>query len=90
MTSKTSHYCNCMHRFYLQTKENTKISCFKKSNLLVFNVSDFSKFNLYIFSIYVDEQLSHPEQYHGLIFTSPRAVEAVKLCLKDNCKNEGE
>ncbi|KAG8435490.1 hypothetical protein GDO86_013428 [Hymenochirus boettgeri] len=27
--------------------------------------------------------LSHPENYSGLIFTSPRAVEAVKLCLKN-------
>ncbi|XP_003794158.1 uroporphyrinogen-III synthase [Otolemur garnettii] len=31
------------------------------------------------------EKLSHPENYGGLIFTSPRAVEAVELCLeKDN------
>nr|XP_058909851.1 uroporphyrinogen-III synthase isoform X4 [Kogia breviceps] len=31
------------------------------------------------------EKLSHPEGYGGLIFTSPRAVEAVELCLeKDN------
>ncbi|XP_053548496.1 uroporphyrinogen-III synthase isoform X2 [Bombina bombina] len=28
------------------------------------------------------EKLSHPEMYDGLIFTSPRAVEAVKLCLE--------
>ncbi|XP_048362223.1 uroporphyrinogen-III synthase isoform X2 [Sphaerodactylus townsendi] len=34
------------------------------------------------------EKLSHPEQYHGLIFTSPRAIEALKLCLRDNCKKE--
>ncbi|XP_063163407.1 uroporphyrinogen-III synthase isoform X1 [Candoia aspera] len=34
------------------------------------------------------EKLFHPEQYHGLIFTSPRAVEAVRLCLVDNCKKE--
>ncbi|XP_066474889.1 uroporphyrinogen-III synthase isoform X2 [Tiliqua scincoides] len=34
------------------------------------------------------EKLFHPEQYHGLIFTSPRAVEAVSLCLKNNCKEE--
>ncbi|XP_019358523.1 PREDICTED: uroporphyrinogen-III synthase isoform X1 [Gavialis gangeticus] len=34
------------------------------------------------------EKLSHPECYGGLIFTSPRAVEAVKLCLKENSKNE--
>nr|XP_020647158.1 uroporphyrinogen-III synthase isoform X4 [Pogona vitticeps] len=34
------------------------------------------------------EKLSHPEQYCGLIFTSPRAVEAVKLCLGHNSKEE--
>ncbi|XP_007434162.1 uroporphyrinogen-III synthase isoform X2 [Python bivittatus] len=34
------------------------------------------------------EKLLHPEQYHGLIFTSPRAVEAVRLCLVDSCKKE--
>ncbi|XP_062988876.1 uroporphyrinogen-III synthase [Elgaria multicarinata webbii] len=34
------------------------------------------------------DKLFHPEQYHGLIFTSPRAVEAVRLCLEDNCKKE--
>ncbi|XP_054838932.1 uroporphyrinogen-III synthase isoform X2 [Eublepharis macularius] len=34
------------------------------------------------------EKLSHPEQYHGLIFTSPRAIEAIRLCLGDNCKKE--
>ncbi|XP_044515174.1 uroporphyrinogen-III synthase isoform X2 [Gracilinanus agilis] len=28
------------------------------------------------------EKLSHPEAYGGLIFTSPRAVEAVELCLE--------
>ncbi|KAE8590319.1 hypothetical protein XENTR_v10018019 [Xenopus tropicalis] len=28
------------------------------------------------------DKLSHPESYAGLIFTSPRAVEAVKLCLQ--------
>ncbi|KAM9324833.1 uroporphyrinogen-III synthase [Gastrophryne carolinensis] len=27
-------------------------------------------------------KLSHPEQYEGLIFTSPRAVDAVQLCLQ--------
>ncbi|XP_056388976.1 uroporphyrinogen-III synthase isoform X1 [Hyla sarda] len=30
------------------------------------------------------DKLSHPENYEGLIFTSPRAVEAVRLCLEDN------
>ncbi|NP_001088826.1 uncharacterized protein LOC496102 [Xenopus laevis] len=36
------------------------------------------------------DKLSHPESYAGLIFTSPRAVEAVKLCLQkpDNIKVE--
>ncbi|KAK9400776.1 uroporphyrinogen-III synthase [Crotalus adamanteus] len=34
------------------------------------------------------EKLFHPEQYRGLIFTSPRAVEAVKLGLMDSCKKE--
>ncbi|XP_063291147.1 uroporphyrinogen-III synthase [Pelobates fuscus] len=28
------------------------------------------------------DKLSHPENYDGLIFTSPRAVEAIKLCLE--------
>ncbi|XP_037352562.2 uroporphyrinogen-III synthase isoform X1 [Talpa occidentalis] len=33
----------------------------------------------------LSEKLSRPEDYGGLIFTSPRAVEAVELCLeKDN------
>lgn len=30
------------------------------------------------------DKLAHPEKYEGLIFTSPRAVEAVKLCLETN------
>ncbi|XP_061491678.1 uroporphyrinogen-III synthase isoform X1 [Rhineura floridana] len=34
------------------------------------------------------EKLFHPEQYSGLIFTSPRAVEAFRLCLDDNSKKE--
>nr|XP_003218642.1 PREDICTED: uroporphyrinogen-III synthase [Anolis carolinensis] len=34
------------------------------------------------------EKLSCPEQYLGLIFTSPRAVEAIKLCLADKSKKE--
>ncbi|XP_053168851.1 uroporphyrinogen-III synthase isoform X3 [Hemicordylus capensis] len=34
------------------------------------------------------EKLFHPEQYRGLIFTSPRAVEAVRLCLGDHAKEE--
>ncbi|XP_005671612.1 uroporphyrinogen-III synthase isoform X6 [Sus scrofa] len=33
-------------------------------------------------------RLSHPEGYGGLIFTSPRAVEAVKLCLEKANKTE--
>ncbi|KAK7824247.1 hypothetical protein U0070_001718 [Myodes glareolus] len=33
-------------------------------------------------------QLSHPEGFGGLIFTSPRAVEAVKLCLEKDNKTE--
>ena len=35
-------------------------------------------------------QLSHPEGYGGLIFTSPRAVEAVERCLQKDTKAEGE
>ena len=35
-------------------------------------------------------QLSHPEGYGGLIFTSPRAVEAVELCLEKDSKTEGK
>nr|XP_019597751.1 PREDICTED: uroporphyrinogen-III synthase isoform X1 [Rhinolophus sinicus]XP_019597752.1 PREDICTED: uroporphyrinogen-III synthase isoform X1 [Rhinolophus sinicus] len=34
------------------------------------------------------EKLSHPEDYGGLIFTSPRAVEAVELCLQEDNKTE--
>ncbi|NXF85707.1 HEM4 synthase, partial [Eubucco bourcierii] len=34
------------------------------------------------------EKLSYPESYGGLVFTSPRALEAVKLCLRENSKNE--
>ncbi|EAW49225.1 uroporphyrinogen III synthase (congenital erythropoietic porphyria), isoform CRA_d [Homo sapiens] len=34
------------------------------------------------------EKLSHPEDYGGLIFTSPRAVEAAELCLEQNNKTE--
>uniref|UniRef100_A0A9L0RRL7 Uroporphyrinogen-III synthase n=3 Tax=Equus TaxID=9789 RepID=A0A9L0RRL7_HORSE len=34
------------------------------------------------------EKLSHPEGYGGLIFTSPRAVEAVELCLEKDNKTE--
>ncbi|KAM6105283.1 uroporphyrinogen-III synthase isoform 2-T2 [Pterocles gutturalis] len=34
------------------------------------------------------EKLSHPECYEGLVFTSPRALEAIKICLKENSKNE--
>ncbi|KAF6318034.1 uroporphyrinogen III synthase [Rhinolophus ferrumequinum] len=34
------------------------------------------------------EKLSHPEDYGGLIFTSPRAVEAVELCLEEDSKTE--
>ncbi|XP_014649571.1 PREDICTED: uroporphyrinogen-III synthase isoform X2 [Ceratotherium simum simum] len=33
-------------------------------------------------------RLSHPESYGGLIFTSPRAVEAVQLCLEKDNKTE--
>ncbi|XP_013358507.1 PREDICTED: uroporphyrinogen-III synthase isoform X3 [Chinchilla lanigera] len=34
------------------------------------------------------EKLSRPEDYGGLIFTSPRAVEAVELCLEKDNKTE--
>ncbi|XP_008056176.1 uroporphyrinogen-III synthase isoform X4 [Carlito syrichta] len=33
-------------------------------------------------------RLSHPESYGGLIFTSPRAVEATELCLEKDNKTE--
>ncbi|MGH0157779.1 UNVERIFIED_CONTAM: hypothetical protein FKN15_037546 [Acipenser sinensis] len=36
----------------------------------------------------LSEKLSHPDKYGGLIFTSPRAVEAVSLCLEQNGKRE--
>lgn len=35
-------------------------------------------------------QLCHPEGYGGLILTSPRAVEALKLSLEEDDKTEGE
>ncbi|XP_064418859.1 uroporphyrinogen-III synthase isoform X2 [Latimeria chalumnae] len=34
------------------------------------------------------EKLSHPEEFGGLIFTSPRAVEAVKLCIAESNNKE--
>ncbi|KAM4704274.1 uroporphyrinogen-III synthase isoform 2-T2 [Rhinophrynus dorsalis] len=34
------------------------------------------------------DKLSQPENYNGLIFTSPRAVEAVKLCLEKTSNQE--
>ncbi|XP_042557244.1 uroporphyrinogen-III synthase [Dipodomys spectabilis] len=34
----------------------------------------------------LSEKLSHPEDYGGLILTSPRAVEAVELCLEKDSK----
>ncbi|XP_069836134.1 uroporphyrinogen-III synthase [Dendropsophus ebraccatus] len=33
---------------------------------------------------HLSDKLAHPENYEGLIFTSPRAVEAVRLCLEKN------
>lgn len=35
-------------------------------------------------------QLFQPEKHGGLIFTSPRAVEAVKMCLEAEGRREGE
>lgn len=35
-------------------------------------------------------QLFQPEKHGGLIFTSPRAVEAVKMCLEAEERREGE
>lgn len=34
-------------------------------------------------------QLFQPEKHGGLIFTSPRAVEAVKMCLEADERKEG-
>ncbi|XP_006879931.1 PREDICTED: uroporphyrinogen-III synthase [Elephantulus edwardii] len=34
------------------------------------------------------EKLSHPEGYGGLVFTSPRAIEAMQLCLEKATKTE--
>ncbi|XP_053779258.1 uroporphyrinogen-III synthase isoform X4 [Desmodus rotundus] len=36
----------------------------------------------------LSEKLSHPEGYGGLVFTSPRAVEAAELCLQRDGKAE--
>lgn len=36
------------------------------------------------------DKLSHPECYGGLVFTSPRALEAIKICLKEKSKKEGK
>lgn len=44
------------------------------------------KMTLLLFAV----QLSHPEGFGGLIFTSPRAVEAVKLCLEKDSKTAGK
>lgn len=35
-------------------------------------------------------KLFQPEKYGGLVFTSPRAVEAVKKCLEAEERNGGE
>ena len=35
-------------------------------------------------------QLFQPEKHGGLIFTSPRAVEAVKMCLEADERREGQ
>lgn len=35
-------------------------------------------------------QLFQPEKYGGLIFTSPRAVEAVRMCLEADERREGD
>lgn len=35
-------------------------------------------------------QLFQPEKHGGLIFTSPRAVEAVRMCLEAEERQEGE
>lgn len=35
-------------------------------------------------------KLFQPEKHGGLIFTSPRAVEAVKMCLEADERREGE
>ncbi|XP_018415914.1 PREDICTED: uroporphyrinogen-III synthase [Nanorana parkeri] len=34
------------------------------------------------------DKISHPESYEGLLFTSPRAVEAVTLCLQTSTNKE--
>uniref|UniRef100_A0AAX7V998 Tetrapyrrole biosynthesis uroporphyrinogen III synthase domain-containing protein n=1 Tax=Astatotilapia calliptera TaxID=8154 RepID=A0AAX7V998_ASTCA len=36
------------------------------------------------------DKLFQPEKYGGLIFTSPRAVEAVRMCLEEDERREGE
>ncbi|XP_038842198.1 uroporphyrinogen-III synthase-like isoform X2 [Salvelinus namaycush] len=36
----------------------------------------------------LSDKLFQPEQHGGLIFTSPRAVEAVKMCLEDDERTE--
>lgn len=38
----------------------------------------------FVFLRELSEKLSHHEQYGGIIFTSPRAVEAVQRCIKEN------
>nr|XP_006630577.1 PREDICTED: uroporphyrinogen-III synthase [Lepisosteus oculatus]XP_015202270.1 PREDICTED: uroporphyrinogen-III synthase [Lepisosteus oculatus]XP_015202271.1 PREDICTED: uroporphyrinogen-III synthase [Lepisosteus oculatus]XP_015202272.1 PREDICTED: uroporphyrinogen-III synthase [Lepisosteus oculatus]XP_015202273.1 PREDICTED: uroporphyrinogen-III synthase [Lepisosteus oculatus] len=36
----------------------------------------------------LSEKLFHPEKYGGLVFTSPRAVEAVRKCLEDKVRRD--
>ncbi|XP_064789375.1 uroporphyrinogen-III synthase-like [Oncorhynchus masou masou] len=36
----------------------------------------------------LSDKLFQPERHGGLIFTSPRAVEAVKMCLEDDERTE--
>lgn len=35
-------------------------------------------------------QLFQPDQHGGLIFTSPRAVEAVKMCVESSARKQGQ
>lgn len=43
---------------------------------------------LYVMIVFVKHQLFQPERFGGLIFTSPRAVEAVKICLDSHKHSE--
>lgn len=43
---------------------------------------------VYVNLLFCKHQLFHPERFGGLIFTSPRSVQAVKMCLEKHRQRE--